>query len=64
MMNMFWEPLDFDLPAIAGRRWMKAIDTNQPSPRDIADPGGELPVPGSTCGVEGRSIVVLVNRAF
>ena len=63
MMNMFWQPLNFDLPAIAGRRWTKAIDTNQASPRDIADPGAELPVTGSACAVEGRSIVVLVNQA-
>ena len=61
MMNMYWERLDFDLPVVADRQWLKAIDTNQPSPRDIADSGSELPVTGLTCPVEPRSIVVLVN---
>jgi isoamylase len=62
MMNMFWQPLEFELPAIHGRGWSKAIDTFQPAPRDIAEPGAESPVTGATCVVEPRNIVVLVNR--
>jgi isoamylase len=63
MFNMFWESLDFELPVVPGRRWRLAVDTAQPSPHDIADPGFEPEVPGDTRRVEGRSIVVLVNRA-
>jgi isoamylase len=62
MMNMYWEPLDFDLPSIAGRTWSRAIDTSLAPPLDIADPGGEAPVAGSTYTVAGRSVVVLVNQ--
>ena len=40
---------------------MKAVDTAQPSPLDIADPGSETPVAGETCLVQARSVVVLVN---
>jgi isoamylase len=62
MMNMFWGVLDFDVPAISGRAWFKAIDTAQPAPTDIADFGRERPVSGNTVQLEPRSIVVLVNR--
>jgi glycogen operon protein len=47
---------------LPGRKWFRAIDTNQSSPLDIADPGAEAPVAGNTQTVSGRSIVVLVNR--
>ena len=63
MFNMFWEGLDFELPVVPGRRWCLAVDTAQPSPHDIADPGSEPDVPGNTHRVEARSVVVLVNRA-
>jgi isoamylase len=62
MMNMFWQPQEFELPVVQGWRWFKAIDTFQPSPQDIADPGAEAPISGATCPVESRSIAVLVNR--
>ncbi|HJT87574.1 MAG TPA: glycogen debranching protein GlgX [Bryobacteraceae bacterium] len=63
IMNMQDDRLTFELPGVAGRRWFKAVDTFQPPPADISDPGKEPPVDGNTCDVEGRSIVVLVNRA-
>jgi glycogen operon protein len=63
MFNMYWDSLDFELPIVPGRHWFLAIDTAQPSPRDIADPGSETEVPGNTYQVQARSVVVLVNRA-
>jgi len=63
MFNMFWDSLDFDLPILPGRRWFLAVDTARPSPHDIVDPGSEAEAPGDTHVVEGRSIVILVNRA-
>jgi glycogen operon protein len=57
MMNMFWKPLDFDVPS--GGRWRIAIDTFARSPGDIADPGDARPLIGHQCTVPGRSIVVL-----
>jgi glycogen operon protein len=64
MMNMYWEPLDFELPALSGRRWCLAADTAQPSPDDIADPGEEPEINEDTYKVQGRSVVILVNRAM
>jgi glycogen operon protein len=62
MLNMYWESLDFELPSVPGRIWLKAVDTSQPSLLDVADFGSELPVVGKACRVQGRSVVVLVNR--
>jgi glycogen operon protein len=62
MLNMYWESLDFELPSAAGRTWLRAVDTSQPSPLDIAEFGVEAPVFGNQYRVEGRSVVVLVNR--
>ena len=62
MMNMYWEPLDMAIPMIAGRQWTRAVDTSLPSPSDIADPGTEVTCSGPSYRVNGRSIVVLVNK--
>jgi glycogen operon protein len=62
MMNMYWEALDMEVPAIAGRQWAKAIDTSMLSPSDITDPGMEVTCLGRSYRVNARSIVVLVNR--
>jgi glycogen operon protein len=36
IMNAFWEPLDFELPAAAASEpWRRWIDTSLPSPEDI-----------------------------
>jgi glycogen operon protein len=62
MLNMHWDSLDFELPAVPGRRWSITVDTAQTPPHDIADPGDESPVTGNTCTVQPRSVVVLVNQ--
>jgi len=62
MLNMYWEGLDFELPSVPGRVWLKAVDTFQPPPLDVSEFGRELPVVGNVYKVEGRSVVVLVNR--
>jgi glycogen operon protein len=62
MLNMHWDSLEFELPAVPGRRWSIAVDTAQTSPHDIADPGDESPVSGTTYAVEPRSVVVLVDK--
>jgi isoamylase len=62
MMNMYWEPLEFQLPPITGRGWARAIDTALPSPGDIVEAGNEPAVDASTCLVSERSVVVLVSR--
>ena len=62
MLNMHWESLDFELPPVPGRIWLKVVDTYQSPPLDVAEFGGELPVVGNVYRVQGRSVVVLVNR--
>jgi glycogen operon protein len=62
MMNTYWEPLDMEVPAVAGRQWTRAVDTSLPSPSDIAEPGNEVEVMGGSYRVDSRSIVVLVNK--
>jgi isoamylase len=63
MMNMFWEPLAFEVPVDPARRWRIAIDTFQPSPHDIAEEFAEPEFYGHSYLVQARSIVVLLARA-
>src|SRR5436305_888947 len=63
MLNMYDLGLDFEIPQLAGRRWALAIDTGQPSPADVAEPGAEPPADGTTFHVSGRSAVVLVSQS-
>jgi glycogen operon protein len=62
MLNMYWEPLEFELPARGAGDWLVAVDTAEPSPRDIAEPGAEPAFCGGTYPVAGRSIVILVAQ--
>ena len=64
MFNMFWGGLEFELPVVPGRCWCVSVDTAQPSPHDVADPGSEPDVSENMHLVEARSVVVLVNRAL
>ena len=57
MMNMFWEPLEFELPAVVQGAWRVAIDTAAASPDDIAIVGQERQITGASRTVQGRSIV-------
>ena len=59
MMNMFWEPLEFDIPVDPERQWHLVIDTFAESPGDIVDLDRTAPYPGHSCRVGARSIVVL-----
>jgi glycogen operon protein len=58
ILNAYWEPLDFELPPGAWRRW---IDTSLPSPQDILE-RSEAPLLGSgSTRVGPRTIVILVE---
>jgi glycogen operon protein len=61
ILNAYWEPLDFDLPAPPdGQRWRRWIDTSLDSPHDIA-PWDEAPqVSGSSYRVADRAVAVLL----
>ena len=62
MFNMFWEPLQFELPVIATRNWHISINTASTSPNDIAIIGKEKIYKSSTYQVSARSIVVLISK--
>ena len=63
MLNMEGQDLEFELPPITGRSWYRAVDTAQPSPQDIAEPGRETLWKGSgRYPVRAHSAVVLISR--
>jgi glycogen operon protein len=62
LLNMYWGPLDFDLPVLDGRGWHLAVDTAEDAPLDAAEPGQEKRVTGGSFSAQGRSVVVLVSR--
>jgi isoamylase len=62
MMNMYWDPLDMEIPPLSGRKWARTVDTSLPSPSDVADPDKETSYPNPSYRVNGRSIVVLINK--
>lgn len=63
-MNMYWEPLEFELPSPPeGGRWLMCANTGVPTPEDIWESGQE-PVLSDQKKIHaaGRSIIVLVAR--
>jgi glycogen operon protein len=59
ILNGYWEPLEFELPALQGGAWRRWIDTSLDSPNDIV-PWEKAPqVGGRTYRVAGRSVAML-----
>jgi glycogen operon protein len=57
ILNMWKADVDFTLPAIAGHRWHRAVDTAaEPS---VYEPGQQAVLDGLKVGVTGRSVLVL-----
>jgi len=61
MLNMEQMALDFEIPSLQEKRWLKVIDTDLPSPMDFVEPGREMVIPGGICHVSERSVVVLIS---
>jgi isoamylase len=64
VLNAYWEPLDFELPPIAGLTcsWRRWIDTSSDAPLDIF-PWNEAPVlSDSRYRVAPRSVVVFFEK--
>jgi glycogen operon protein len=59
ILNAYWEPLDFELPATSGNPWRRWIDTALPSPEDIVEWSTALPIPDHRYQAGPRSVVVL-----
>ena len=60
MLNMGPESRSFDLPPLAGRCWVKAVDTAT-RPGVLRNLQSQAPAE-AVCEVEGRSVVVMESR--
>ena len=62
MLNAYWEPLAFALPATAtGRAWRRLVDTALATPQDLCDPPVVLDAGQQQYACQPRSSVVLVS---
>ena len=62
ILNMCQDALDFEIPVMPGRRWLRVVDTALESPDEIAAAGEETPVEGSTYRAASHSVVVLISK--
>ncbi len=62
ILNAYWEPLDFELPALKEEteNWRRWIDTALDPPDDICEWNTEKPIVGATYRAAPRSVVVLI----
>ena len=58
MLNMYWGPLEFELPHSRQWKWKKVINTAAPSPEDIYSEEDAPLIRKKKLKLEGRSIVV------
>ena len=64
IINAYWEPLEFEIPALEGQEsWRRCVDTYLNPPDDICRWADAQSVQGSTCRVQPRSVVILLARA-
>ena len=66
ILNAFWEPLEFELPAAGkapSKAWRRWIDTSLDSPNDIVPWNEAPPVSSPTYRAEARSVVALCSPA-
>jgi glycogen operon protein len=61
ILNMYWDALEFEIPAVPGRRWYRLVDTARPSPDDIVEDSRKVPIECSRLRAEGRSVLVLLS---
>ncbi|MEA3278520.1 MAG: glycogen debranching protein GlgX [Pseudomonadota bacterium] len=62
LLNMSDETQVFVLPVLSGRSWHLALDTDRPTPEDIAPPDEQSELPAGGYRVCARSLVVLEGR--
>jgi isoamylase len=64
MLNSYWEPLEFEMPALTvGRMWHRLVDTSLESPQDFSHPSQPLSADQHEYRCEARSSVILVRGA-
>lgn len=59
MVNAWTQPLVFTVQEGSPEEWLRVIDTAQPSPQDIAQPGDETRLAAALVLVNAHSLVVL-----
>ncbi|MFR9795718.1 glycogen debranching protein GlgX [Streptomyces sp. MS06] len=59
VLNMFHLGLDFELPVLDGRRWVRTVDTSRGEGEDVLFDGA--PAAGTAYHAHGRSVVVLTS---
>ncbi|HBM16733.1 MAG TPA: glycogen debranching enzyme GlgX [Lentisphaeria bacterium] len=62
LFNMYWDNLDFEVPAVKGRKWHYAINTSIASIDSIYPEGKEKPLTSKNVSVPARSIIVLISK--
>jgi isoamylase len=62
ILNAYWEPLEFELPANNGNPWHRWIDTSLDSPHDITEWLSAPPIEGLVYRAAPRSVVSLYSR--
>jgi len=64
IINAYWEPLEFEIPALEGQEsWRRCVDTYLDPPDDIYSWADAQSAQGSTCRVQPPSVVVLLAKA-
>ncbi|MCB0581786.1 MAG: glycogen debranching protein GlgX [Phaeodactylibacter sp.] len=61
MINMYWEPLEFELPGSRQWKWKQAVNTAAPASRDIYSLEDAPAIRKRKVKVEARSVVVAVG---
>jgi glycogen operon protein len=59
MINGHWEDRSFKVEEGQASEWRRVVDTGQPSPKDIVEPGNESKFESANYTVRARSVVVL-----
>ena len=63
IINAYWEPLEFEIPPLAGQeRWRRCVDTYRDAPDDVCRWADAQSAQGSTYLVQPRSVVILLAR--
>ena len=62
ILNMFHDHLEFEIPQVKGRRWVRAVDTSLPSPDDYLTEGNEVTVNTQTYTAAAYSSVILLSK--
>ncbi|HWE36352.1 MAG TPA: glycogen debranching protein GlgX [Isosphaeraceae bacterium] len=58
--NVFWEPIEVELPDVEDRRWYRVVDTSLPTGEDIVPDEEAAFLPENQCLIRPRSTVVLI----